>query len=169
VFAAFVLSAAIAAASQPPEHVPTADYWGGYSGTHLVSAPVAAQWLTWASVNIDGSNALRPLGVKTMLYTDPNRQIKGEPLYTTDETTFAHDCAGARVPTGREGQFLMDPRSASMPRVWKNLVDRYMAEGHFDAIFEDDADDLYGVRDLPCTFDEGAWQAATIAMQRSLG
>ena len=168
-FAALVLSAAIAAAPQRPEHVPTADYWGGYSGTHVVSAPVAAQWLTWASVNIDGSNALRPLGVKTMLYTDPNRQIKGEPLYTTDETTFAHDCTGARIPTGREGQFLMDPRSASMPRVWKNLVDRYTAEGHFDAIFEDDADDLYGVRNLPCTFDEGAWQAATIAMQRSLG
>ena len=145
-FAAFVLSAAIAAASQRTEHVPTADYWGGYSGTHVVSAPVAAQWLTWASVNIDGSNALRPLGVKTMLYTDPNRQIKGEPLYTADETTFAHDCAGARIPTGREGQYLMDPRSASMPRVWKNLVDRYTAEGHFDAIFEDDADDLFGVR-----------------------
>ncbi len=166
--AAFALSA-IAALPQRPEHVPTADYWGGYAGTHSVAAPVAAQWLTWASVNIDGSKALRPLGVKTMLYTDPNRQIKGEPLYTADESTFAHDCVSGRIPTARAGQYLMDPRSASLPLVWKSLVDRYTAEGHFDAIFEDDADDLIGVREPPCMYNDDAWQAATIAMQRSLG
>jgi Hypothetical glycosyl hydrolase family 15 len=160
---------AIAALPTGPAHVATADYWGGYSGTHLVSAQVAAGWLTWASVNIDGSKTLRPLGVKTMLYTDPNRQIAGEPLYSSDESTFAHDCAGARIPTQRAGQYLMDPRSESVWRVWKSLVDRYNAEGHFDAIFEDDADDLYGVRVMPCNFDAAAWQAATIAMQRSLG
>jgi hypothetical protein len=168
VLAALALSAA-AALPHGPEHVPTADYWGGYSGTHSVSAPVAAGWLTWASVNIDGSIALRPLGVKTMLYTDPNRQIAGEPLYTVDESTFAHNCAGARIPTARAGQYLMDPHSPSMLRTWKNLVDRYSAEGHFDAIFEDDADDLVSVRELPCNYDDGAWQAATIAMQGSLG
>jgi hypothetical protein len=167
VLAVLALSA-IAALPQRPEHVPTADYWGGYSGTHLVSAPIAAQWLTWASVNIDGSKALRPLGVKTMLYTDPNRQIAGEPLYSTDESTFAHDCVGARIPTARAGQYLMDPRSPSLQRAWKSLVDRYSAEGHFDAIFEDDADDLVSVRELPCMYSDAAWLSATLAMQRSL-
>jgi Hypothetical glycosyl hydrolase family 15 len=151
-----------------PAHVQTADYWGGYSGTHRVDAGLAARWLTWASVNIAGSQSLRPLGVKTMLYTDPNRQIAGEPLYTADESTFAHDCSGARIATSRSGQYLMDPRAPSLRLLWNSLATRYDAEGHFDAIFEDDADDVAYTKGRPCTYQDADWMDATLAMQRSL-
>src|SRR5580698_7104129 len=50
VLAALALSA-LAALPQRPEHISTADYWGGYAGTHSVEPQVAAGWLTWASVN----------------------------------------------------------------------------------------------------------------------
>jgi len=145
------------------------DYWGGYSGTHTVPPAVAARWLSWASVNIAGARELRPLGVKTTRYTDPNRQIAGEPLYTSAESPFAHDCFTPRFATSRRGKYLMDPHADSLRALWRSLVTRYSAEGHFDAIFEDDADDVEYTAGLPCRFQAADWQAATLSMQRELG
>lgn len=152
-----------------PAHVPTADYFAGYAGTKNVAPEIAARWLTWAEVGIPGSQQMRPLGVKTLLYTDPNRQMTGEPMYTPDESTFAHDCGGNRVPTRRAGQYVMDPRSQSMRGVWKNHVARYDGEGHFSAIFEDDANDLAYIASQPCNVDAKEWREATIAAQRNVG
>ena len=162
------LPATVCLLAAVPTHVQTSDYFGGYAGTHKVAPGVAARWLTWAQTNIADSVRIRPLGVKTMLYTDPNRQIAGEPLFTADESTFAHDCFGNRIAAQRAGQFLMNPDSAALAQLWKGHVDRYSAEGHFDAVFEDDANDIAYVRGMPCKYDAGAWLSATNAMQRSL-
>ncbi len=168
-FVPLALAASLCLLGAAPTHVQTADYFGGYAGTHDVAPAVAARWLTWAETNVADSPRMRALGVKTLLYTDPNRQISGEPLYTADESSFAHDCGGQRIATLRSGQYLMDPHSPAMTRLWKAHVRSYSADGHFDAIFEDDADDLAYTRGVPCRYDAAAWLSATNAMQRALG
>ena len=153
-----------------PLRLSTADYFGGYAGTHLVDASVGARWLTWAETDIPTSLLLRSLGVKTILYTDPNRTMKGEPDYTSDETAFAHDCSGSRIQAAhRPGQFLMDPHSKSLLTVWRNHVSRYVKAGQFDAIFEDDANTIGYATGQPCNFNPNDWLAASTALQQSLG
>jgi hypothetical protein len=150
-------------------HVGTADYFAGYAGTRSVAAPVAARWLTWAQTDPATSPSLRALGVKTMLYTDPNRAMRGQQEFSQDESTFAHDCTGARIEANRSGQFLMDPRSPALLALWKRHMQRYTAAGRFDAIFADDANNLAYVRGRPCGSSEAQWLQATNAMQQALG
>lgn len=111
---------------------------------------------------------MRALGVKTLLYTDPNRTIAGEPDAATDDTAFARDCSGERIGTNRSAQYLMDPHAPAVAAVWKQHVDRYAAEGHFDAVLNDDADDIAYVHGVPCHYNASDWLAATNALQRSL-
>jgi hypothetical protein len=156
-------------AASPPAHVATSDYFGGAAGTHLVDAATAARWLTWAETNIAGSQQLRPLGVKTLLYTDPNRALSRQPEFAAGESAFAHDCNGGRIEANRAGQYLMDPHSQALLAVWKGHVQRYTAAGQFDAVFEDDADNLEYLRGMPCRFSSDDWLQATNDMQRALG
>jgi Hypothetical glycosyl hydrolase family 15 len=170
---AFVRILAIAATlclvAVVPSHVQTSDYFGGYSGTHLVAANVAARWLTWASTNVNDSPTLRALGVKTMMYTDPNRAMSGQAEFTAGESAFAHDCSGARISARRVGQYLMNPSSPALRAAWKAHVVRYMAAGHFDAVFEDDAANLAYLSGQPCNASQSDWTQATIALQQYLG
>jgi len=151
-----------------PTHIQTADHFAGYAGTKTVPADVAARWLTWAETDIPGSQAIQRFGVKTMLYTDPNRTIRGERDYTNDESAFAHDCFGQRVAAQHAGQYLMDPHSRALLAVWKSHVTRYSADGHFDAVFEDDANTIAYANGQPCNFYASDWLQATVALQRSL-
>ena len=162
------LAAAFVFLGAAPAHVQTCDYFGGYAGTHLVAPEAGARWLTWAETNIPDSVKMRALGVKTLLYTDPNRQIAGEPLYTSDESTFAHDCGGNRITTNRSGQYLMDPHAPAMQRIWRGHVQSYAGEGHFDAVFNDDADNVEYIHGVPCNYNATDWLSATNALQRSL-
>lgn len=150
-------------------HVRTADYFAGYAGTKLVPAAVASRWLTWAETDIPGSIQIRAFGVKTLLYSDPNRTMAGDSTFTSDETTFAHDCSGARVMASREGQYLMDPHSLNLRNIWRRGIARYNAEGHFDAIFVDDANTVEYARGRPCNFQPNDWLKATNELQSSLG
>lgn len=155
-----------------PTHVQTGDFFAGYAGTRVVDPQTAAGWLTWAETDPAGSLRVRPFGIKTMLYTDPNRAIPKQsefPEYARDEASFAHDCSGLRITTNYPGQYLMDPHSATVRAVWKEHVDRYQSIGHFDAIFVDDADDVAYVRATPCNYDSGEWLRTSNALQRSLG
>lgn len=161
------LAAASCLLAAVPSHVMTADYFGGYAGTHLVSAGNAARWLTWAETNIAGSQALLPLGVKTLLYTDPYRTMAGDPDLPPNGAGFAKDCGGARIEANRAGQFLMDPHDPAVLSQWKSHVQRYSAEGRFTAIFVDDAANLAYVKGVPCNVKD--WLVASNAMQRSLG
>jgi hypothetical protein len=157
------------AASGPITHLQTSDHFAGYAGTRTVPASVAALWLTWAETDIPGSQLLRRYGVKTMLYTDPNRAMRGDADFTSDESAFAHDCMGQRIMAHMRGQYLMDPHSQALLATWKSHVTRYTAEGHFDAVFEDDADTVAYANAQPCNFEPQDWLHATIAMQRALG
>jgi hypothetical protein len=104
-----------------------------------------------------------------MLYTDPNRVMKGDADFPQDEAAFAHDCGGARIEAAhRAGQYLTDPHSSALLRVWKNHVRRYVAAGNYDAVFEDDANTVAYSTGQPCRFDPQDWLAATVALQRAL-
>lgn len=153
-----------------PAHVQTADYFAGYAGTRRVAPQVAARWLTWAEVNVAGSIALHPLGVKTFFYTDPFRTMAGDPEFSNNEADFAHDCAGNRIEAAhRSGQYLMSVKSPSLLTTWKNHVARYAREGRFNAILADDANNLYYLTGRPCEYDPHDWLERVGAMQRAVG
>jgi hypothetical protein len=156
-------------AESPPSHVATSDYFGGGVGTHFVDPADAGRWLTWAETDVADSPRLRAVGVKTLLYTDPNRTLSRQPEGRVDESAFAHDCAGGRVEAYRAGQYLMDPHSPALLAAWKGHAQRYARAGQFDAVFEDDADDVAYLRGMPCRYAPSDWLQATIAMQQALG
>lgn len=155
-----------ALATFPTIHVLTADYFADKFPT--VSVDQMAPYLSWAWSTATESPSLRSAGVKTMLYTNPNRQAPGGPMYTSDESTFAHDCNGNRITfPAHNGIYLMDPTSTVISTLWKQTVATVGAQ--FDAIYDDTADNLAGATALPCNYAATAWTAASNALNGSLG
>jgi hypothetical protein len=146
-------------------HVLTADYLGGYAGTKTVTAQRAAPVLTWAEVSIQDANNVAGAGIKTLDYIDPFRQAATDPLYTPDETTFAHDCSGSRIPIyfGSTPQYLMNPGSADLETLLEDWQAGELRSGHIDAFFYDDIDTLYGVSPLPCDPPASSWDSLIVS------
>jgi len=153
-----VLSAVLLTAAAP-RHVLTADYWGGYAGTHNVPAERAAQWLWLAETDPQDTNLLAPLGVKTMLYTNPNREMPHDPMWSDDDSEFAHTCSGGRARG--ESQYanilLTNPASAATKHLWKTSVASHFENAHFDFVFADEADGAAYAADQPCGYALGQW------------
>ena len=149
-------------------HVPTLEDYGG-----LTNPPASwnqiAPWATWAITTGAQSWNAQGVGVKTILYTNPNRQGPGDPMYTSDETTFAHDCSGNRITiTQRPWQDLMDPHSTHLVSLWQQAYSQ--ASGAFNAVFEDNAVQVSGdVSALPCNFSQTDWENATNNLQDNSG
>jgi len=151
-----------------PNHVLTSA-WIKQSD-HISPGP-AAPYLDWAAVNGADANAFSAAGIKTILYTDPNRTYPGQPMYTNDESTFAHDCSGNRITiNGRPGPtYQMDPNSPDLVQLWSAWVSWELNGGiHYDAIFDDDADSVHNTSAPPCGFDQISWSAASNLMNASL-
>lgn len=142
-------------------HVMTGDYLGGYAGTRTVTAGQAAPVLTWAEVSIQDASNISAAGIKTLDYIDPFRQASTDPLYTSDETTFAHDCSSNRIPIsiGSTSQYLMSPGSGDLENLINNWQAGELRTGHIDAFFYDDIDTLYGVSPLPCDPPASSWDS----------
>ena len=151
-----------------PQHVIT---WAAIRQVDHVSPTQAAPFLTWAAVNVSDANAFSSAGIKTVLYTDPNRVSPTERMYTNDETTFAHDCKGDRITIlGRPGpKYQMDPASAHLLRLWQAWVRSALRRGHYDAIFDDSADSVHNTSALPCGFDQTRWTEASNLLNANLG
>jgi hypothetical protein len=152
-----------------PNHVLT---WAWIKQRDNVSPAQAAPYVDWAAVQVADANAFSQAGIKTAYYTDPNRTYAGQPMYSQDETTFAHDCAGNRITVnGRPGPtYQMDPRSPNLLRLWTAWVDWALQGGvHFDAIFDDSADSVHNDSALPCNFDQTAWSTASNLMNTGFG
>ena len=149
-------------------HVMTADYLGGYYGTHSIAWSAAAPYLNWASTNQVDANAISAAGIKTMYYTNPNRTQSNDPMYTTDETTFAHDCNGNRITDvfGTTTQYVMNVNSSSLYSLYQSKVLASTSGAHFDAVFEDDAGTLssYGFTTLPCNYTDSQWLTGNAAL-----
>ena len=162
---------ASAAAVISRSHVLTWDYLGGYAGTHRITWQQAAPWLSYAVTDAPDASAIRAAGIKTVFYTDPNRQAPSDPEYSSDETTFAHDCSGNRIySTLHPTMALMDPASNHLWSLWSDQVTAALARssGNFDAIFDDEADEVLQTTALPCAFDQTEWTSASNAMITSL-
>lgn len=156
-----------------PTHVLTGDYFGGYAGTKVVPPQTAARWLSWAETNPQDSATMSALGVRTILYSNPHRAMPGDAMYTGDESSYAHDCGGARVPGeigGSRHTMMMNIGSGSTQQLWKKYVARHDEGGaHYAAVFEDEAvGDAYA-GGQPCGFTFANWLNSTIAAQRDLG
>lgn len=149
-------------------HLLTGDYLGGYYGTHNVAWGSAAPYLTWAQTGVTDANAISSTGIKTQFYTIPTRVAVGDPMYTSDETTFAHDCSSNRVTTvfGTSTQYVTDVNSSSLRNLYTSKVTQQIGSAHFDAVFEDDAGPLsaYGLATLPCNYSDSAWIAGGQAL-----
>jgi hypothetical protein len=152
------------------KHLLTADYLGSPYGTTSVAWSTAATYLSWAQTSMSNANAVSAAGIKTQFYADPNRTVAGvgDPLYTTDESTFAHDCSGNRISdvyAQSVTQYTMDIGSASMQNVFKNYLTQVASQAHFDAVYEDDAGPLSGYSPytpfsaMPCNYTDATWLA----------
>lgn len=122
-----------------------------------------APYVDWAMVNVPEANAFSAAGMKTVLYTNPNRTTPNGKMYTNDETTFAHDCNGQRITImNKPGPvYQLDPRSPNLARVWSAWVTGPLRNNHYDAIFDDSADSVRTDSAVPCNFDQLAWTAAS--------
>ncbi|MEO9170418.1 MAG: hypothetical protein ABI282_09985 [Candidatus Baltobacteraceae bacterium] len=143
-------------------HVLTAGYLGGYYGTHRIPWSAAAPYLTWASTGVTDANAISSVGIKTMFYTDPNHVQVGDPMYTSDESTFAHDCSGNRVTIDYNGtmQYVMDEESPTLAALYNSVATQQTAGAHFDALFNDNAEPVTGpptYSAYPCGYTDAAW------------
>jgi hypothetical protein len=162
---------AVAAAPAVPTHVLTADYLGGYAGTHRVPYLAAAKWLSWAEVDANESIDIARAGIKTLNYLDPARVAQGDPIFSEDEAFYAHDCSGRRLRYDlRPGvrQYLTDPRSPKLARAIATHLSSYSRGTHIDAFFFDDVASLYGVDGSPCGYERGAWVDAFARLIESL-
>ena len=154
------------------DHVLTWDMDDGSPHSILVSPSQARPWLDWALVDSRHSDAANAAGLVTALYTDPNRVAPGDPMYTDDETTFAHDCSGNRITVAGSPNFLMDVHSTHLERLWPGevrLMKRWGAQ--YDYVFEDSADEIQTQKlsAQPCGFVQTDWTLHTNAMDGLLG
>jgi hypothetical protein len=64
---------------------------------------------------------------------------------------------------------LMNPASVILQALWESAVNADALLGHYDAVFEDDADDVLGVTALPCGYTADSWLTASQVETASLG
>lgn len=157
-----------------PQHVLTADYFGAPYGSTSVTPSEAAPHLTWAQVGVGEANAVAESGIKTQYYIDPGLTIanRGDQMYTSDETTFAHDCFGNRisVPYGSLTEYLMAIDQSSMRAVFARWVNRITSVAHYDALFEDDTSPPFEdshFHPVPCGYSQEGWMRAVDLLNRA--
>jgi len=147
-----------------PRHVLTADYLAAPYGSTTVTPEQAAPYLSWAQVSVPNANAVAGAGIKTQYYIDPTLTIanRGQQMYTSDESTFAHDCLGRRVtiPYRDLTENVMALEQPSTRAVFARSVKRITTAVHYDALFEDDGtppSEYLEFRLLPCKYSDDDW------------
>jgi hypothetical protein len=93
-------------------------------------------------------------------------------MYSQDESTFAHDCAGNRITIRGKPvtTYQLDPRSPDLVGLWSAWVHSALRGGvHFDAIFDDSADSVHNDSAVPCGFNQITWSEASNIMNQKLG
>ncbi|HTU80823.1 MAG TPA: hypothetical protein VMF61_01760 [Candidatus Acidoferrales bacterium] len=149
-------------------HVLTEDYLGKPNGSTSVSWSQAAQYLTWAQTGTQSVNAISAAGIKTQFYSNPNRTSAGvgDPLYNSNEATFAHDCSGQRVTDTYDHdvtQYVMAIGGSAMQQLWANYIKSILASSHYDSVFEDGAGTLTAdapytpFSAMPCDYSDAEW------------
>jgi len=119
-----------------------------------------APYVNYSVVAPANNAAAQAVGIKTIIYTDPNRVYSTMPEYSNDETTFAHDCSNNRITIKgtRNVTYLMQPTSTVLEGLWQQHIADYNRGGHanFDVAF-DDTPLVRRTSAMPCGFDRAAW------------
>jgi hypothetical protein len=155
-----------------PKHVLTGAYLFSSDQIHADGRPFSAfaASLSWAETY--SGNGVSAAGIKTLLYTNPNRQGQGNPFYTSDESTFAHTCSGSRIyQTGSTPTrwYLMNPASADLVNLYKSYVNTQLKTEHFDAILDDEPFDWLVLSAMPCNYNATVWLSAYTAEAKAVG
>ena len=160
-------------------HLLTEDYLGKPYGTTSISWSQAAPYLSWAQTAPSYSAAIAAAGIKTQLYSNPNRTSAGDgdPLYNSNEATFAHDCNGHRVTdvyAHSVTQYVMNVGGSAMQTLFANYVRSMMASGHYDSVFEDGAGTLTAdapytpFSAMPCGYSDASWLSAQESLDQAV-
>ena len=153
-------------------HVLTWDTLDGGPASILITPQQAAPWLDWVVSDPSHSAPAKGAGLKVALYTDPNRVAPGDPMYTNDEATFAHDCSNNRITVQGSPDLLMDVHSSHLWSLWPQEVQLFQSWGAvYDFIFEDSADEIQTQKlsSQPCNFNQEDWTNQTNDMDSNLG
>jgi hypothetical protein len=132
-----------------------------------------APYLTWAVARTTDSVNAHAAGIHTLLYTDPNQVDATSPMYSNDESEFAHDCTGSRVTIldKKSTTYLTVPSSTTLAGLWQQYVQTVEQSwgGQYDMVLEDSADVVKKVSAMPCNFDQTAWTANSNWLDGTLG
>ena len=147
---------------------------GAPGGTYKVGPAQVAQWVDYTMTTPALSVIAKAVGMKTAIYTNPNRTHPGDLMYTNDETTFAHDCNGRRIHISGSPDELMNVYSQKLWSMWPTdtkIMEHWGGGGIYDYVFEDSADEINTQRlsALPCHFVQADWTKATNDLQNHLG
>jgi hypothetical protein len=130
-----------------------------------------APYVNWSVVSPAQNVPAQSAGIKTVLYTDPNRVYQGSPEYSNIESEFAHDCSNNRITIQNTKQvtYLTDPTSTVLEGLWQQHVSFYnqISFGQFTVAFED-TPLVANVSALPCGYAQSAWLAAQNVMAAGL-
>jgi len=132
------------------------------------------QWVDYTMTKQPTSKIAHSLGMKTILYTDPNRTGSGDLMHTNDESTYAHDCSNNRIQVIGKNKQLMNVYSSHLWQLWPKAVQQMISwdgGGVYDYIFEDTADSVVGVKlsAMPCNFKQTRWTNETNDLDSNLG
>jgi len=145
-------------------HVQTWQNLATGDGNHLSGWEEATPWLNFVDTNAQDSLGMHQAGLTVAFYTVPNREGPGDPMYTNDESTFAHDCNGNRIASlgVGQGRYLMDPHSTDLGGLWETYVQNMISNGAWiDYVFEDKADTINKTSANPCNFNQSDWSNAS--------
>lgn len=120
-----------------------------------------AQYVNWSVVQPADNAPAQAVGIKTIIYTDPNRVFSPMPEFSNDETEYAHDCSNNRVsPNGHTTTYLTAPTSSVLLGLWQAHVSFYNQIGNaqYNMVFED-TPLVHNVTALPCGYTQSAWLA----------
>jgi hypothetical protein len=125
--------------------------------------------LNWAETY--SPTVINAAGIKSLLYTNPNREETTDPMYNTNEKTFAHDCNGHRItqPNSSTPIYLMNPNSSAMVSLYASYVSSMLSsKGNYTAILDDEPDDWYALSAMPCNYVSTTWSNAYANEMKSL-
>jgi len=127
-----------------------------------------APYVNWGLVGPGDNAPAQAVGIKTIIYTDPNRVNDGMPEYSNDETEYAHDCSNNRITINdaKLVTYLTNPTSTVLLGLWQQHVAFYNQIGHaqYNAVFED-TPLVHNVSAQPCGYSQSAW----LANQNTMG
>ena len=156
-------------------HVLTGAYLGGLYGPQM-DWQEAAPYLTWAETDQTDATAIHNVGIKALLYLDPNRIYQGNPLYNDDDTTYAHTCPGDKIYANWDNtkMWVTNPASSSMQSLFASYVESVLAYAKYDSIFEDNAGALSAYEpydpfypDMPCKYKDHRWIQQEIQLNQA--